>query len=160
MPIADFELMKDVITNNLNYEDYTVNNFHRHTKKNGEIIYAKVRGNTIQYKGKKAKIVFPNDVIERIHYIQAIKRQNTKLREIGWIHSHLIRGPLARIMGLIDLFRNHKQDLEDLSQILDYVLVSADELDSIVKDITCKAYSEECEQMINLGSNKYKTFVA
>ena len=67
MPIADFELMKDVITNNLNYEDYTVNNFHRHTKKNGEIIYAKVRGNTIQYKGKKAKIVFPNDVIERIH---------------------------------------------------------------------------------------------
>jgi PAS domain S-box-containing protein len=159
-PPADFELMKDVITNNLNYEDYTINNIHRHTKKSGEIIYAEVRGNTFDYKGKKAKIVFANDVTERILYIQAIERQNTKLREIGWIHSHLIRGPLARIMGLIDLFRNHKQDLEDHSQILDYVLVSADELDSIIKDITCKAYSEECEQIITLESNKYKTFIA
>ena len=158
-PPEEFELMKDVITNNLNYEDYTINNIHRHTKKNGEVIFAEVRGNTIAYKGKKAKIVFANDVTERILYIRAIERQNTRMREIGWIHSHLIRGPLARIMGLIDLFRNHKQDVEDCAQILDYVLVSAHELDAIVKDITCKAYSEECEQIITLESNKYKTFI-
>jgi PAS domain S-box-containing protein len=159
-PREDFELIEDVVFNNLSYEDYTLNNIHRHTKKNGDVIYVEVRGNAIDYKGKKAKIIFANDVTERILYIKAIEQQNTKLREIGWIHSHLIRGPLARIMGLIDLFKNHSEKVEDHGRILDYVLISANELDNIIKDITCKTYTEECDLITKGESRFYKKFVA
>nr|WP_294897637.1 PAS domain S-box protein [uncultured Pedobacter sp.] len=158
-PSEDFQLIEDTITNVLHYEDYTLNHVHRHLKKNGEIIYAEVRGNTIDYKGNKAKIILANDVTERIHYIQAIERQNKKLKDIGWIHSHLLRAPLARIMGLIDLFKNSKNNPEEYDQILEYVLISANELDEIIKDISCKTYAEERDHIITFGAQKYSTFV-
>jgi PAS domain S-box-containing protein len=138
----DFKLIEDTITNNLVPEDYNSAQINRHKKKNGEIIYAEIYSNTIVYKGKKAKIIFANDITERQNHINAIEQQNKKLREIAWIQSHVVRAPLARLMGLIDLFNNHQNTSQDKCRIMEYVLTSASELDATIKEISNKVYDE------------------
>jgi PAS domain S-box-containing protein len=78
--------------------------------------------------------------LDLLSHVNAIEEQNKKLREIAWIQSHVVRAPLSRIMGLIDLFTNHETDDMDKNTILDYILISAKELDEIVKSISDKVY--------------------
>lgn len=113
-----------------------------HRKKNGELICVEENSNLIGHKGKKAKIVFANDVSERLNYIAAIEAQNEKLREIAWVQSHVVRAPLSRLMGLIDLFINNRNTHEENCLILDYLLSSAHELDDVIKDISDKVYDK------------------
>jgi len=96
----------------------------------------------ISHKGKKAKVVFANDVSERLNYIAAIEAQNEKLREIAWMQSHVARAPLSRLMGLIDLFKNYQNTPEENSMIADHLLTCAHELDNIIKDISVKVYDK------------------
>jgi hypothetical protein len=51
--------------------------------------------------------------------------QNKALREISWIQSHVVRAPLARMMGAISL--------------LEIVITSANEIDKTVRDISAKS---------------------
>jgi len=113
-----------------------------HRKKSGELICVEENSNVIGHKGKKAKIVFANDVSERLNYIAAIEAQNEKLREIAWVQSHVVRAPLSRLMGLIDLFINNRNTDEENRLILDYLLTSAHELDDVIKDISDKVYDK------------------
>lgn len=79
--------------------------------------------------------------LDLLSHVNAIEEQNKKLREIAWIQSHVVRAPLSRIMGLIDLLNNHENsDIEEQRTILNYILVSAEELDEIIKGITDKVY--------------------
>lgn len=111
---------------------------HKHLKKNGEIIQVDIQSNFILYKGKKAKITVATDVTERLKYIQAIEEQNEKLREISWIQSHVVRAPLARIMGLINIIKDIKDNEEEKAMTLDFLILSANELDDVIKNITDK----------------------
>src|SRR5258708_10504788 len=78
--------------------------------------------------------------LDLLSHVNAIEEQNKKLREIAWIQSHVVRAPLARLMGLIDLITNYENnDMEDHT-ILNYILISAKELDEIVKSISDKVY--------------------
>jgi PAS domain S-box-containing protein len=65
--------------------------------------------------------------------------QNEKLKEIAWTQSHIVRAPLVRIMGLINLLQ--LGEYGDLGQegVLTHIKNSADELDRVVKDIVHKA---------------------
>jgi len=109
---------------------------YKHLKKNGEIIQVDIQSNFINYKGKNAKVTIATDVTERLNYIKAIEAQNEKLREISWIQSHIIRAPLARILGLVQIFKDLKQDNEEKEQMLQYLLLSANELDEVIMNIT------------------------
>jgi PAS domain S-box-containing protein len=111
---------------------------YKHRKKNGDIIQVDIQSNFIRYKGKNAKVTIAADVTERLNYIKAIETQNEKLREISWIQSHVVRAPLARIMGLIPLVRDMKDDDEQLEQMFEYLIASANELDEMIKSITDK----------------------
>jgi signal transduction histidine kinase len=55
------------------------------------------------------------------------------------MQSHLVRAPLARIMGITDLIQNDtvKNEIE-LHDLLKHLLNSANELDTIIKDISDK----------------------
>lgn len=80
------------------------------------------------------------DITERINYINAIEKQNTRLKEISWIQSHLVRAPLARIMGLADLLINdHKGGEIGKDEVLNNILKSSHELDTLIRDIVKKA---------------------
>jgi len=114
-----------------------------HLKKNGEIIQVETKSNFIQYKGQKARITIATDVTERLKYIKAIEKQNEKLREISWIQSHIVRAPLARIMGLVEIIKNITENGEEKERTLDYLLLSANELDDVIKSITDKTRIDE-----------------
>ncbi|MFY7899604.1 MAG: PAS domain S-box protein [Chitinophagaceae bacterium] len=84
-------------------------------------------------------IAIEKDITERMKYIQAIELQNEKLREIAWTQSHIVRAPIARMMGLIDILQNHRTMEMSQEELLNYIANSANELDVILKDIVKKA---------------------
>lgn len=43
---------------------------------------------------------YSQDITDTPSKIQTIENQNNPLREIAWIRSHVVRAPLARLMGL------------------------------------------------------------
>jgi DNA-binding response OmpR family regulator len=77
--------------------------------------------------------------ISRSFHIQHIQLQNEKLRNIAWTQSHIVRAPLARILGIINLIETEKENIEDLMFWLKQLRVSSDEMDAIVKKITEEA---------------------
>ena len=116
---------------------YSQKNY-RHRKKNGEIIQVELQENVIFFKGKKANIVVAFDITEKTKYIITIEDQNKKLREIAWMQSHVVRAPLARMMLLIDVIKGNPPDDGDNTDLLNNVLISATELDNVIRDISSK----------------------
>ena len=92
----------------------------------------------IEYQGKKAAVIMAVDVTERLNYVKAIELQNQRLKEISWIQSHIVRAPLARIMGLIQILKD-MPSVNEKEKTLDYILLSANELDTAIKEITDKS---------------------
>ena len=72
------------------------------------------------------------------NYINTIEDQNKKLREISWIQSHVVRAPLSRMMSLIDLLKSNSPGDTDNEELLDNILISAAEFDTIIRDISSK----------------------
>ncbi|RAW00607.1 tetratricopeptide repeat protein [Pseudochryseolinea flava] len=60
--------------------------------------------------------------------------QNTQLAEYAFINSHLLRGPLSRILGLINLIE-HDPD-QRAEKLIELLKVSSKELDEVVQKIT------------------------
>ncbi|WOK09377.1 PAS domain S-box protein [Imperialibacter roseus] len=81
---------------------------------------------------------FIKDITERTLQLKAIEEQNKRLSEIAWMQSHVVRAPVARIMGLIELISSAHSKEEDKAQLLEYVDLSAKQLDGIIRDITAK----------------------
>lgn len=75
----------------------------------------------------------------RNQYVTHIEEQNAKLRNIAWTQSHVVRAPLARILGIINLIETEKENQDDLLFWLSQLRVSCDEMDEIVKKITEEA---------------------
>lgn len=124
-----------------------------HKKKNGDIIKVEVQIAIVRYKGRHANIVIATDITERLKYTKAIEDQNEKLKEISWIQSHIVRAPLSRIMGLVPLLNNLCDSEEEREKILEYISVSAIELDEIIKNITDKSRAEDFQFLID-GTKK------
>tara|TARA_R110000868_G_scaffold326453_1_gene587413 strand:+ start:63 stop:2249 length:2187 start_codon:yes stop_codon:yes gene_type:complete len=79
---------------------------------------------------------FSKDITDKINHIKAIEEQNKKLSDIAWKQSHEVRGPVARIMGLLNLQKEMNYQGEDLDEILTYIMISSLELDQIIRDIS------------------------
>lgn len=85
------------------------------------------------------------DVTNSRQQLEQIKRQNTNLREIAWMQSHVIRAPLSKIMGLIYLSElNSEADSKD--DIFSMISDAADELDEVIHEITHKINAIEDEE--------------
>lgn len=85
---------------------------------------------------KSEEIAFVNDKLNQIviERTNKIKIQNQKLIEYAFFNSHKVRGPLARVMGLVDLLRNSSSK-EDVELYLSKLEESAKELDEVVGEI-------------------------
>ncbi|MGZ3766316.1 MAG: hypothetical protein ACXVB0_09245 [Mucilaginibacter sp.] len=81
------------------------------------------------------QIILSVEAAKTSNYLNAIEAQNEKLREISWIQSHVVRSPLARIMGLIQIMGDIK-DNDEIGTILEYISLSANELDIAIKQIS------------------------
>jgi PAS domain S-box-containing protein len=125
-----------------------------HQKKNGELINVEIQIAPVQYKGSNANVAVATDVTERFKYIKAIEEQNEKLKEISWIQSHMVRAPLSRIMGLIPLLAGPCDSTDEMEKMLGYVLLSAHELDEVIKNITDKSRVEDFQNLLNQTKEK------
>jgi PAS domain S-box-containing protein len=105
-----------------------------HVHKSGQIFYAEVRCNTIPYQGKEARLVIARNITAQIEYTQAIEKQNAKLRDIAYMQSHIVRAPLARILGLTDLIL-HENAANNQTELVEYLDISVKELDEVIKSI-------------------------
>ncbi len=80
------------------------------------------------------------DITERVNYIKTIEDKNEKLKEIAWIQSHLVRAPVSRIMGLIDLLKMPENPEVEVNkpEVIDFIVDSAMELDKLIHEIVDK----------------------
>ncbi len=78
-------------------------------------------------------IAIVRDITQEKKHLQEIEDQNTRLREIAWIQSHLVRAPVASILGLTQLC-----DMEDSknAEIIPKLKIAAEQLDNVIRDIT------------------------
>ncbi len=142
-PKADFPFLVSAMENEkLAYGQLT------HIKKNGEHIKVEVRSNRFEYKGKPAEIILVNDVTERNRHIEAIEKQNEKLKDIAWTQSHVVRAPLARLMGLVNLLDNGEIEEDKMKDFYGHILKSADELDMIIRKMV------DTSQQFEINKNK------
>ncbi len=118
-------------------------------KKNGELRNMEVKANIFELEGKKAVLNIYRDITDRIKFIEAILKQNRAFKEIAWIQSHVVRAPLARMMGVIHLLTD-MDDLEnkdpELYKFIKMILDSAFELDQIIREISEKTAEAQKNQ--------------
>jgi PAS domain S-box-containing protein len=81
------------------------------------------------------------DITERINYIHEIERHNALMREIGWAQAHLVRGPMARILGLLELLTLPQNEDAGNTELLQHLNKSALELDEVIRQIIHKSES-------------------
>lgn len=135
-----------------NQDNYRFKERFTHQKKNEDLIDVEILSKSIEFQGRKAKVILANDVTERTLYYKALQKQNEKLKEIAWIQSHKVRSPVSRILGMIDLIK-HKICSEKENKILiDEIQDSVKELDKIIRDISGK--TEEVKLNNQLKNNE------
>ena len=83
-------------------------------------------------------VFIERDITEQRNRTKAIENQNLQLKEIAWMQSHVVRAPLARMMGFINLIDSNKNQELQNKELLPYVLDSAKELDRIIREIVDK----------------------
>jgi len=114
-----------------------------HKMKNGDLRNVDILFSQISYRGVKANIVIATDITERLNYIKTIQAHNEKLKEISWMQSHIIRAPLTRILGLVPLITSPLSTIEEKEEMLDFLTISANELDEVIRNIVDKAVVNE-----------------
>lgn len=83
------------------------------------------------------------DITEQKRTLLNLEKQNSQLKEIAWTQSHVVRAPLARLIGLVKMFKKNLVNPEEESKMIDYILKSANELDQVIHEITNKTVSVE-----------------
>ncbi len=66
---------------------------------------------------------------------EKITKQNEKLKKYAFINAHLLRGPLARIMGLVNVIKLENKDHND-QVAFTKLYESSNELDSVIRNIS------------------------
>lgn len=80
-----------------------------------------------------------NFEISRNNYVRQIEIQNEKLKNIAWTQSHIVRAPLARMLGIINVIEDSDKGLDDILMWLNHLRESANELDEIIKNMIAEA---------------------
>jgi PAS domain S-box-containing protein len=112
----------------------------KHLKKNKELIDVEINPAKVKINNRDACLIMINDITEKLKHIQKVEEQNETLKEIAWIQSHVVRAPLARLMGIVNLIETVELDSkEELTELLSFIKISAEELDKVIRDISEKS---------------------
>jgi hypothetical protein len=84
-----------------------------------------------------------NDISETLKHINTIEVQNAKLKNIAWTQSHVVRAPLSRILGIIDLIEGETENFSEMLFWLKQLRISTNEMDGIVKRIVKETIHEK-----------------
>lgn len=138
MTMSDIQPVKHSLKTELKQQDFYEGIFTQ-VLKSGELITVDIKQTKIPFRDKIANLTLAINITEPIRYLEALEKQNELLSEIAWIQSHAVRAPLSRIIGLVDLLQNNIIESTEKSFVLDEIVSSAAELDTIIVDIIRKA---------------------
>jgi PAS domain S-box-containing protein len=109
----------------------------RHLRKDGSTLRVLVASDWTIHQGEKARLVMSIDQSES-DAKQALEASQAQLLDdlasYAFMTSHQLRGPLARMLGLINLLQHHPNAV-DTEEMLDKVRITAEELDSVIGDM-------------------------
>jgi PAS domain S-box-containing protein len=110
---------------------------YRFIKADGSVAYIIDQGYVIRNADKKATrmVGAMHDNTELKEKELRILCQNEQLREIAQINSHVIRRPVASILGLINLLDKRAVTSEENLEILEHLLTATQELDTVIRHI-------------------------
>lgn len=80
-----------------------------------------------------------NFEISRNNYVKQIEIQNEKLKNIAWTQSHIVRAPLARMLGIMNIIETNNENLDDTLMWLKHLRDSANELDGVIQILVTEA---------------------
>jgi len=103
-----------------------------HQKRNGDAFYVLISFHSIKFKDSEAYIVIAIDIDRDI-------RNEQRLKEIAWTNSHEIRKPISNILGLVEVLKAEPPRQPIDPELLQMLISSAYELDTIVKKINSHA---------------------
>ena len=127
----DKERVKQLITNVVLTGEDTVFD-ERIIRPNGEIRYLKSWGRVILGEnGRPIKMI--GACLDNTKAIES----ETKMKEIAWMQSHVIRAPLANLMGLVNMLDDIPHT-EEQGELIAYLRSTSNELDSIIRNISSK----------------------
>jgi len=111
-------------------------------KKDGTLIDVSLTISPI--KDSTGKVVGASEILRDITESKKseaqLRQQNEKLSEVAFLQSHIVRGPLTTILGLIDLIDfNNPADPENL-ELLPMLQTVAKELDVVIHEIVQKTW--------------------
>ncbi|HAI82584.1 MAG TPA: hypothetical protein DCL43_02860 [Chitinophagaceae bacterium] len=113
----------------------------KHFKSNGRLYDVEVFSSVITVNGRELVHQIIHDITERNRYLLTIETHNKLLKEIAWTQSHVVRAPLSRMMGLVNLLEYENFSTPDLPKLLEAIIRSANELDDIIREISQKTYA-------------------
>lgn len=113
----------------------------RFLKANGEVAYVQHKGIFIRdAKGRATRALAAMiDLTEVLSKIRRIEQQNKALEDISYTQSHIVRAPLANLLGLIALLKDNYENGIDNTETICHIKSSAEKLDGIIKDIVSKS---------------------
>jgi PAS domain S-box-containing protein len=110
-------------------------------RKDGSTIWVQTTISPLVIDGKADKhVAIFLDVTERKQQEEMIQRQNSKLKEIAFASSHLIRAPLSNILGLTQLL---KENPSIINEIATHLKTSADQLDDAIRQMVKQVSDSE-----------------
>ncbi|WP_407429084.1 hypothetical protein, partial [Arcticibacter sp.] len=88
-----------------------------------------------------ARYIFVQNIVtsRKLRDVQ-ITEQNTVLKKLAWTNSHLVRKPVASVLGLVELGKT-AENVEELKEIQALIEVCSTELDSITKEVATEIYN-------------------
>lgn len=140
-PKEDLEKLEKAVGMVRKHKKLFTNGIYRHKKKDGTIMYVEVVSNIIYIDKVKYGLVLANDITETLDYIQAIEDQNSKLQEIAFNHSHIIRAPLTNMMGILNLVKEMDLNTPESAELLEHLFTSCNQLDEKIAEVVKKSAS-------------------
>jgi PAS domain-containing protein len=139
----DRRMVRNTINKILNTKNFE--NFTYRIIVNDKIKYIRLSGQLeLDENGKVTKMIGTlQDFTDHWTQVERIRHQNEMLREISWIQSHKVRGPVATIMGLAELINEQNLSDPENLKIISGLKIATNDLDTVIKEIVKKSNASE-----------------
>lgn len=81
---------------------------------------------------------FLRDITGYVKMIESLEEKNQRLRDIAWVQSHKLRGPLTTVMGILEFLDDEDAPVEQRKEMLIGLQAKVAEMDAIIHEIVSK----------------------
>lgn len=114
-----------------------------HIYKDGTVIQVEIVSQWTMYNGKEARIVLAINKDQENELQRAKEAYYHKLNDYAFYASHNLRGPVANILGLVELLKMEDYSLDSLKEVINHMKLSANRLDNVISQLNAKVDLED-----------------